>query len=397
MSRGSIIPRKNKKGKVYTVRYRVGKKQMCETVGSNKKQAERRLSEIMYELNNGSFTQLRKIDFKTFAQEWLENYASGRVKDSTFSTYSHTIRHHLNPVFGEFPLTYVSQPRISGFINQLSKTRNPKTVNNILIQMKTMFKHAKRWGYVRENPAVEIENLREEHKEMDYLQPHEISLLLKHSHEPYKTLFLTAVLTGMRRGELLSLQWGDIDWNSHSIFVRRNLYWTKEKIEGAYTAKWKFITPKSRRSFRTLVMSPKLKEALEIHRINSPVNEYDLVFANTAGKPMDPNNMVKRQYMPTLRFAGLRHVNFHSLRHSYTALLIAQETNIKFIQSQLGHASIQTTMDRYGHLLPITQEGVGERLDGQIFANHLPTEQARLAVNARQQEQNQVALTSSKL
>ena len=114
-------------------------------------------------------------------------------------------------------------------------------------------------------------------------------------------------------------------------------------------------------------MSPRLKESLEIHRINSPINEADLVFVNSAGSPLDPDNTIKREFQPALRMAGLRIVRFHDLRHTYTSLLIAQGENIKFIQSQLGHASIQTTMDRYGHILPNTNKGVGERLDRLVF------------------------------
>ena len=79
--------------------------------------------------------------------------------------------------------------------------------------------------------------------------------------------------------------------------------------------------------------------------------------------------MVKREFLPTLARAGLRRIRFHDLRHTYTTLLIAQGENIKFIQSQLGHSSIEMTMDRYGHLLPETHGRVGERLDAQIFGS----------------------------
>ena len=84
--------------------------------------------------------------------------------------------------------------------------------------------------------------------------------------------------------------------------------------------------------------------------------------------PVDPDNMVKRDFNQFLRFAGLREIRFHDLRHSYCSLLISQGENSKFIQNQLGYASIQTTFDRYGHLMPIDQYGVGSKLDNQIFS-----------------------------
>ena len=120
-------------------------------------------------------------------------------------------------------------------------------------------------------------------------------------------------------------------------------------------------------SERSIVMSPVLKEALEIHKINAPVSQYDLIFCNREGNPLDPDNLVKREFHALLVTVGLRRIRFHDLRHTYTSLLIAQNENIKFIQSQLGHASIQTTLDRYGHLLPNTQGEVGQRIDKQIF------------------------------
>ena len=116
-------------------------------------------------------------------------------------------------------------------------------------------------------------------------------------------------------------------------------------------------------------MSPRLKEALEIHRIHAPVNEDDLIFCNGENNPVDPDNIIKRHFQPALRVAGLRKIRFHDLRHTFASLLIDQGENIKFIQSQLGHASIQTTLDRYGHLMPLKNyAGVGVRLDEKVFS-----------------------------
>lgn len=102
-------------------------------------------------------------------------------------------------------------------------------------------------------------------------------------------------------------------------------------------------------------------------QLSAAVNPHDLVFCTKDGGPIDPRNLIEREFWPALSRAGLRRVRFHDLRHTYTALMIAQSANIKFIQSQLGHASIQTTLDRYGHLLPEVQRGVGERLDAAVF------------------------------
>ena len=413
MARGSVIRRcricrrEGKSGFIkcshkeaeYIAVYRVGNKQKWETVGRNKKDAERRLSEILFQINNGTYRKTDDILFKDFAQKWIEKYATIRVKLSTLKTYQRTINCHLIPAFGEFYLRYITTERIQEFMADMLKKRKPKTMNNTLIMLKTMFKHARKWGYVIENPAQDIENARLEHKEMDFLNPEEIRLMLKHSQEPFKTLFLTAILTGMRRSELLALQWGDIDWNSNTVFVRRSLYWlTRKEIREPENKRFVFMNPKSKRSIRAIVISPVLKKALEIHRVISPVSPYDLVFCNKKGNPLDPDSMVKREFIPTLTAAGLRKIRFHDLRHTYTTLLIAQGENIKFIQNQLGHASIQTTLDRYGHLFPVNQQGVGERVDRQIFevsANTRLTEYPQTRANTTYQEQNGIGVSIS--
>ncbi len=365
---------------IYSIVYRAeNNRQKWETVGPNKKEAEKRLAEINAQLNSGTFHQPTEILFEDFAAKWLEQYAKSAVKISTFKSYSNTIRVQLLPVFKGFPIHKISIESIQRFIAGSLKERKPKTVNNALILLKTMFKYARRWKYIRENPALDVDNVPLEPQEMDFLKPDEVRKFLQYAREPFKVLFLTAILTGMRRGELLGLQWGDIDWQSNTIFIRRSLYWmSQNEVAAEGEVRFRFVSPKSKRSVRALFMSPKLKEALELYRMACPVSKYDLVFCNKEGNPLDPDNMVKREFLPTLVAAGLRKIRFHDLRHTYTALLVSQGENIKFIQSQLGHASIQTTLDRYGHLLPSVQQGVGARIDNLVFNSSSPVQNTSL-------------------
>ncbi len=343
----------------YIISYWVGHKQKWETIGPNKKEAERILGLRVAAVTQGTYFKPPSIKFKDFSQKWIENGPQVRVKPSTLRNYQSDLNTHLIPAFGDYLLSHVNQEMIERFFTRLIKIRSAKTVNNIRLTLHMLMSYALKIKYIFYHPLFDIPPFKVEHEEMDFLKPEEIQLLIQHAKEPYKTIFLIAVLTGMRRGEILALQWGDIDWNSNTIFVRRSLYWRtwQENKEG--NARWQFISPKSKRSIRSIVMSPRLKEALEVHHIMAPVSAHDLVFCNSEGNPMDPDNMVKREFHTALTFAGLRRVRFHDLRHTYTTLLISQGENVKFIQSQLGHSSIQTTMDRYGHLLPVNQYGVG--------------------------------------
>jgi integrase len=310
-------------------------------------------------------------------------------------------RTYLTPAFGHLLLTQITPQHVQSFVGRCQREMGlaQKTARLLFITLKTMLKRAKQWGYLGQNPMEEINPPRVEERETDFLHPDEIQLFLKCADEPYRTLFLTAILTGMRRGELLGLQWGDIDWVNGEIRVRRSLY-RKTKVELAEEAQsgkasWRFSTPKSKSGTRAVIMSPRLKEALELHRLACPAGQHDLVFCNKKGGPLQPRNMILREFFPALNRAGLRRIRFHDLRHTYTSLLLAQGENLKFIQSQLGHASIQTTLDRYAHLLPETQRQAGERLDALVFGRKerssdsiLIAIQAPTGNNRKQQETN---------
>ena len=147
----------------------------------------------------------------------------------------------------------------------------------------------------------------------------------------------------------------------------RSVYWRRRGDLKAGEPTWVFVPPKTRYSRRTIVLSPKLREALEVHKMTCPVSPHDLVFYNADGTPFEPTTVVYSHFLPTLARAGVKRIRFHDLRHTLATLLIAQGENVKFVQGQLGHASAVMTLDRYGHLLPNTHHGVAERLDRQIF------------------------------
>ncbi len=384
MAQGSIIWRCRKCGSSaagacphpragYYIAYRVGKKQKWEAIGRNKKVAERRLADVMAQLHSGTFRSVQQITFGDFAQKWLKDYPPSSVKPTTCRSYRGMVRCHLAPVFGSQRLTDITPDQVQGYMARSlrEKPNSPSTINKTLVLLKQILKHARQWGYLRANPAEDIKHARVESIEMDYLKPDEVRLLLKHSDEPYRTFFLTAALTGMRMGEILALQWGDMDWNANRIYVRRSIFWylkrEAEELGQDGSDLWRFTSPKSKRSKRAIIMSPGLKEALELHRLQCPTSPHDLVFCTPKGTPLQYRNLIRREFEPALTRAGLRKIRFHDLRHTYTSLLIAQGAHAKFIQSQLGHASIQTTLDRYGHLLPETQQHVGEHLDAQLF------------------------------
>jgi integrase len=353
--RGSI----QKKGDIYYVVFRVpdpksGKlKQKWISAGKTKKGADLKLTELVGEVNNGTYREIEKITFSKFVGLWLSSYAKSRCKPSTYKSYENIIYKHLIPVMGDYYLTELTTGRLQMYVAMRLKKVKPKTVINELVVIKRMFKHAVLWGYLKINYAEYVERPRVEKEEMKILTPEKINILLENITPKYKLFFLTAILTGMRRGELVGLQWKDIDWENSQIHVKRAFCSVSKD----------FISPKSRASVRRIDISPRLVRELKRYRLSCPQSNYDLVFCTSKGTPIDANSLVRRKYLPALKRAGLGHVRFHDLRHTNVAFRIEQGQNIKYIQSQVGHASIQTTLDRYGHLINDVNTDQAEKLD----------------------------------
>jgi integrase len=332
-------------------------------VGPNLHEARQILAQRMWERRNAKFRLDRQpITMKEFAAKWSEDYVTvqvrlGRMKESSAESCRSRVRLHVVPFFGPMRLDAITLTHVREFMKTLlAKELSPKTVLNTMVVLKEMLKHAVQWGYLDANPAQYAERPRGEEQEMQVLTPPEIRRLLDAADEPVRTLILCAVLTGMRRGELFGLRWEDIDLDGHRIFVRRALW------------RGKFVTPKSRRSRRTIDLAPTLRAALA--RLPSRF-QGGLVFCSADGSPIDPDNFAHRDWARALRRAELRRIRFHDLRHTYTSLLIAEGAHPKYIQAQLGHASIQTTLDRYGHLMPDAHAAEARKLDRLVFGDGL--------------------------
>lgn len=365
-----------KRGKNYIItHYDSSGRRRWETVGPNLHEARQVLAERMWERRSGKSRKPRdKMTVAELVKKWKENYLTvqqqlGRLKPSTISSYQSNLDGHIEPFFGARQLAEVTLASVQEFIKALlGKGLSAKTIGNVIVILKEMFKHAVQWGHLDANPVQYVERPRGEDKEMDVFTPDEIRRLLDAQEEPLRTLLLTAVLTGMRQGELFGLQWEDIDFARHQIHVRRSLW------HGTLG------TPKSRRSRRAIDMPPTLEQALQ-HLLTT--RRSDFVFCSERGTPLDADNFRHREFPTALRRAELRRIRFHDLRHTYTSLLIAHGAHPKYIQAQLGHASIQTTLDRYGHLMPQLHQAEARKLDQLVFPDQQAAPSARRLQSVR--------------
>ena len=195
---------------------------------------------------------------------------------------------------------------------------------------------------------------------MDTLTKNEVLLVLETIKEiapHHYPVFLLAISTGMRLGEILGLQHGDLDFNGHFISVRRAL--VRKMI----------VTPKNGKQ-RRVDMSLQLESVLKKHVVdtkeltlkNGRKEIPETLFYNREGRPLDSDNLAQRCFHRYLEKSGLRRVKFHSLRHSFASIHIANGESLAYIRDQLGHHSIQVTVDMYGHLVPGSNRDAADRL-----------------------------------
>jgi integrase len=359
---------RQKGGKWYVfINYNGQRKAKC--VG-DKRAAEQVRRKLEAKLTLGEFKLEDKAPLPTFgayAERWLRTYAHIHCRETTAKNYQGLLRHHVFPTIGHESLGAVTREDIKEIIAvMVTKGLSKSTVANTIAPVKEMLNHAVvDDGVLSGNPAARIgrflRRTKDRRVDVNPLTSEEVASLLDatQQHVPqYYPLLLCAVRTGMRMGELLGLQWGDIDFHSRFIEVHRAIVWGK-------------VVPTKSGKIRRVDMSQQLTDSLKklwVRRKEETLQKGwsevpAWIFVNEEGRLLDPNNVRKRVLYRCLEKAGIRRVRFHDLRHTFASLLIAQNESPKKIQSLLGHHSIQVTMDIYGHLYAEENRKVVDSLD----------------------------------
>lgn len=193
---------------------------------------------------------------------------------------------------------------------------------------------------------------------MRFLDLDEIKDLADTINPQYKALVLTAAFTGLRFGELAALRLGRINMLRRTIRVEETLNEVKGHLH--------FGPPKTKSARRTITMSKALTEQLATHMTESRMTRDGLVFTAPMGGPMRRSLFRRRMWLPGVQASVGEPLRFHDLRHTHVALLVAAGQHIKVIQERLGHASIKTTLDTYGHLFDGLDQVAAEALDKAI-------------------------------
>ncbi len=326
--------------------------------GTTKTEARKELRKIEDQIERGTYlSRIQVPAFSDLAEDWLE-YRKANIRHSTFEQYRGHVVNHLNPYFGLTRVSKINFNAVEKFVShQTTRGVSPPTSKKVLVTLGSILKYAVRKKLCESNPVREIEKPKSlKKKRADFLNHLEIRALLDQiTDQKFRTLVMLAILSGARQGELLGLKWTDIDWFNCQLHIRRSFNHGR------------FYEPKSRSSLRAIDLGETTIAELKRWKIACPPSELDLVFPNNAGKPMSACSRFTRAFQAGLRTAGLRKIRFHDLRHTYASLLIDQGEHPKYIQTQMGHSSINITMDTYGHLMNPVNRDASKKLDIAIF------------------------------
>lgn len=346
--RGSI----QKKGGTYYAVVALGPKRKWFKAGPTKKDAQRVLTEKLGEIDNGIYADIPKTDFVEYCDICFGMHAKSSLKPSTQKHYTDMLK-PLKKRFEGKRLSDITTKTLQLYIIDRLKIVSPHTIQSEIMLVKLLFTHARKWGYLRRNPAEDIEAPKYTKPEIDILEPDEMNAFLSQCDKEqnfYRVAFRLDIETGLRAGELWGLQWGDIDWKNGRIHVRRSMWRGSLQI------------PKTKSAIRKVDISASLLTGLKTWKLAFPISADDLVFPSSEGCRVNHENVMNRHFRPLLRRGGIRQVSFHSLRHSNASLRIQSGQNIKYISTQLGHSSIKITLDTYGHLFrdsEFTKQQVG--------------------------------------
>ena len=333
----------------------------------------RRLAEAMGDAARGIVYDDENMTVSHWMERWLEDSAKGDLGHRAYANYKLQIRRHINPAFAGLKLSKLTAAHIQSlYAAKLRGGLKPSSVRYIHAVLHRALEQGVRFNLIPFNHASRVDPPKIRQDEITPLDAEQARTFLEAAEdERHECLDVLSLTCGLRMGEALGLKWADIDLDTGTLRVNRQIQ--RMRRDGDKSGTLVFSEPKNA-SRRTVDLPLRAVEALRIHRTRQLEEKlraahYDdsgLVFATGKGTPLDAQNIVNRHFKPLLKRAGLPDIRWHDLRHTYATLLLSRGTHPTYVQKSLGHASVQLTLDRYSHWMPSmgrsTAQGIDEAL-----------------------------------
>jgi integrase len=378
---GSITKRVSSDGKSISYRLRVflgrddlnGKQLFrTETCTGTKEQAKARLRELETQAAHGTLTEPSKMSLGAFIQKWLDESAGHNRKARTVQDLRGLFAYNIKESnLAKIQIARVTPLHIQEFVNELAKRLKPQSVKNIMSVIKGAFKAAVKLRFVVSSPARDVDIPRPTgEKVIRAMTDDEIWKLLETiDGEGREVVFVFALETGARPGEIVGLQWSDLCWETGGIKIQRTVM--RPKGGG-----WRYDTPKTKNGFRIVPLGPTMIEKLRDHReklvqvralAGANWKENNLIFPNAFGEPTCIR-LLSRIFKRMVTKAQLPgRIRLYDMRHSSATHLIANGISPAVVANRLGHGSVSLTLNTYTSVLPSMQQEATNKIAAMMY------------------------------
>jgi integrase len=333
--------------------------------GKAYKEVEAALAKARGDAARGLTFDAGNLTVGEWLDRWLEDAVADTVRPVTFAKYEQIVRNHAKPALGRLRLQTLTPAHVRGLYREkLDSGLSPRTVQYVHVTLNKALKQAVADGLIPRNVCEAVKPPRPQKREISPLTPEQARRFLEACQgERLEALFVLAVHTGMRQGELLGLHWEDVDLEAGTLRVRRALAQTNDGPV--------LTAPKSAKSRRRIKLTGASVEVLKRHRaaqngesrkLGGLWENRGLVFPNRTGGFLSPYLLTDGPLKRPLECAGLPSIRFHDLRHTCATILLSRGVHAKLVQELLGHATISITLDTYSHVLPGMDDGVADAM-----------------------------------
>ena len=336
--------------------------------GKTRRDVQEQLKIALREQQQGTLITTPQQTMEQFLNQWLASHKSS-VRIRTYERYEQFVRIHLVPTIGHVKLQKLTAIQINNLYLKLGERLSSSTLNTLHMMLHKALEDAVRWGLLVRNVCDAVTAPRRAHFEIKPLTMEQANILLDAAKkDDFEALWVLALTTGMRRGELLALKWQDINFEQAMLQVRR--IFTRAPGNRYIEAE-----PKTEKSRRSIMLTSFTVEALRRHRIKQLETklqmgevwqEHDLVFCTSLGTPLNPNRALEL-FKRLLKKAGLPDMRLHDLRHSIATILLSMGIHPKVVQELLGHNRIQETVDTYSQVLPTIHKEAIKKLEDVLW------------------------------
>lgn len=362
----------------FEVRFEIGadpvtgkRRTRCHSFKGTKREAQAELVRLIAAVHKGDYVDPSKVTFGEFLGRW-ETWIKTQVSAKTVERYTELAEHHLRPHLGNAKLQRLKAVAFAELYGKLQRQKSDggaglsaRTVGHVHRLAHRVLASAVKWGLVNANPVAAADPPKVEPREIEILSPEQVSALLNSLRGgPLYRVAVVGLATGMRRGEMVALRWGDVDLDAGKLRIERSLEQTNAGLA--------FKAPKTRAGRRTVSVPPSVIAELRRHWREQQeqrlvlglgrASENDLVFARRDGGPWPPDSLTAG-WARTIRLLKLPKVTLHALRHTHASQLIASGLDVVTVSRRIGHSDPTVTLKVYAHRFGNADERAAEAVE----------------------------------